>query len=80
MAGNDVAGIRDKHRVGEPEALDRRGDLLDLLLGVGARVARVGSKGGNLALDQVLIGLHVTTPVLLLNARPPYYSQAYNST
>src|SRR5690606_31166446 len=41
MTGDDLAVIRHEHRVGEPKALDRGGDLLELFRGMGARVIRV---------------------------------------
>ena len=44
MAGDDLVLIADEDRVGETEALDASGDLLDLLLGVGASVFGVGTQ------------------------------------
>ena len=52
VAGDDLAIVGDKHRVGEPEPLDRRGDLLDLLLGMRARVARIRTERGDRPLDR----------------------------
>jgi hypothetical protein len=40
VAGDDQEVVVDDHRVDEPELPDRSSDLLDLALGVGARVAR----------------------------------------
>src|SRR5262245_12303589 len=42
MTGDDPPLAVDQHRVGEAELPDAAGDLLDLLLRVGARVALVG--------------------------------------
>jgi hypothetical protein len=42
VAGDDLAVLPDQHRVGEPEPPDAVGDLLHLLLGMGARIARIG--------------------------------------
>jgi len=44
VSRDDAAVSVDQDRVGEPERLDRRGDLLDLLLRMGARVTRIGDK------------------------------------
>ena len=44
MPGDDPALGIDQDRVGEAERPDRGGDLLDLPLGMGARVARIGDE------------------------------------
>ena len=41
MPGDDFAVFGNQHRIGESEAFDRRGDLLNLGLAVTPRVARV---------------------------------------
>jgi hypothetical protein len=41
VPGDDLVIIADQHRVGEAEPLDAVGDLLDLLLGMGAGIAAV---------------------------------------
>ena len=43
MAGDDLTVITDQHWVGEAEAGDAVGNLTDLLLSVGAGIARVGA-------------------------------------
>jgi hypothetical protein len=40
MTGNNLTASVDQDRVGEPELAQARLDLVDLLLGVGARVVR----------------------------------------
>jgi hypothetical protein len=47
VSGDDLVFIADQDRVGEAEALDAPGDLRDLLLRVGAGVARTGAQAGN---------------------------------
>ena len=42
MAGDNLTVFIDQHRIGEPELPDAVGNLSDLLLGVGARVALIG--------------------------------------
>ena len=42
VAGHDLVRLVDEHRVGEAEARNRAGDRRDLLLGMGAGVARIG--------------------------------------
>ena len=46
MAGEDPAGLVDQDGVGEAEGADAVGDLPDLALGMGARIARVGRQAG----------------------------------
>jgi hypothetical protein len=47
VSGDDLVFIADQDRVGEAEALDAPGDLRDLLLRVGAGVARIGAQARN---------------------------------
>ena len=47
MAGDDLALITDQNRVGKSEPLDALGDLLDLAIGMRARVAGVGPERGD---------------------------------
>ena len=58
VTGDDLAVTRDQHRVGEPEPLDRRGDLPNLLFGMRARVARIRLERGYRPLDQLLLRPH----------------------
>lgn len=44
MPRDDLASIRNEHRVGGPEPLDASSDLLDPRLAVDAGVARIGSQ------------------------------------
>jgi hypothetical protein len=44
MPGDDFPVFGNQHRIGESEAFDRRGDLLNLGLAVTPRVARVRPK------------------------------------
>ena len=57
MAGDDLVLIADEDRVGETEALDASGDLLDLLLGVGASVFGVGRKFPTLMGSMAMCGM-----------------------
>jgi hypothetical protein len=42
MSGEDLPVFISDDRSCEPECFDTRGDFSDLLLGVGARIARIG--------------------------------------
>jgi hypothetical protein len=44
MSGNDLVIVIDQNGVVEPETLDTARDLLDLLRGVGASIARIGAE------------------------------------
>jgi hypothetical protein len=44
VTGNDLIFFADEDRVGETEALDASGNLLDLLFGVSASVSGVGTQ------------------------------------
>ena len=46
VAGNDHPGLVDQDRIGKAKALDRGRDLLDLPLGMGAGIARIGLQRG----------------------------------
>jgi hypothetical protein len=47
MAGNDPAVLSDQNRIGEAELPDAVGDLTDLLLRMGARIAGIRAKASN---------------------------------
>jgi hypothetical protein len=47
MAGDDAIGIVDQDRVGEAEYPDAVGDLADLLIRMGPRIARIGFQAGD---------------------------------
>lgn len=46
MSGDDAVSVVDQDRVGEAEALDASGDLLDLLSRMGSGVATIGAQVG----------------------------------
>lgn len=56
MAGDDAVLFVDQHRIGKAELADRRRDLRDLLLAMGAGVARVGNEITGLAIGDLQPG------------------------
>ena len=59
MAGDDHAGRINEDRIGPAELTDAGGDLIDLRVGVGARVAGERRQRGHIhTLDAVALGDH----------------------
>jgi len=62
MSRDDLAIVRDQYRVSEPEPLDGRCDLLDLLFGMRARVTRIWLERSYRPLDNACCN-HVECPL-----------------